>query len=231
MSHSIAPTPITASNGRPRFAGWLIAGVSLLAVLMMAHHPTVASHDIADAAAELIRITALNRLVHGSLIVMTVLLLFGFSELSSWLTSRTPRLGPWIRAALLAYAVGTFAMIVAAIFSGFVSTELAAHYAGADAAGMEALRLSLTSSHAVNQAFAAIGVVARCVAILLWSIALLRGTQQWLIGVLGLVAIAPAIALLLGLLHLDVHGAMLALLGEVIWNLAVATQLLRGKLQ
>lgn len=43
-------------------------------------------------------------------------------------------------------------------------------------------------------------------------------------------AMLPAGALMLGLLRLDVHGAMLALLAESIWNVALAWVWLRRKL-
>lgn len=227
MSHPAAIATTSNSTPPPRFAAWLIAGVSLFAVLMMAHHPTVATHDMAGAAAELVREAMLNRIVHGGLIVLLALLLLGFGEFSSWLAARAPQAAALTRAAQLSYGIGTFAMIAAATFSGFVATGLAAHYLGSDTAGLESLRQSLASSHAINQASAAIGLVAQCVAILLWSIALLRASGRRLVFVLGLVAAAPALALMFGLLNLNVHGAMLALLLQVIWNLALAWTLLR----
>ena len=92
-----------SSSSNAGFIGILIAAASLLAVLMMAHHPSVASQDIAEVAAEIARKAWIDRLVHGALIALICVLLFAFGDFSRRLGVQHAS----VRAALLVYAVGT----------------------------------------------------------------------------------------------------------------------------
>src|SRR6188472_589789 len=132
MTTEDAGTRAIPANSNDKFAGILIAAASLLTVLMMAHHPVISSHDMAEAAAEIARKAFVDRFVHGTLIALICVLLFGFMEFSSrlGLTQRS------VRAGLLAYAIGTAAMIGAALISGFVVADLGLNYAGANEADL-----------------------------------------------------------------------------------------------
>ncbi|MBN8740899.1 MAG: hypothetical protein BGP24_13800 [Lysobacterales bacterium 69-70] len=204
----------------------LICAATVLAVALMAHHPTAHAQDAAGLVAELARKAALNRFVHGALIGLLALLLFAFTEFSA----RPGFSSPLARAARLAFATGAAASIVAALINGFVVTGLAARYAEADAAALDALRHLLRLCWQANQVFAALGEVARGLAVLVWSCALLQLGRSRLVGLTGLVlgGLPPALVLT-GLLRLDLHGAMLALLATALWNLLLAVQLWRGR--
>ena len=84
----------------------------------------------------------------------------------------------------------------------------------------------------LNQAFANVGAVAMSAAIVLWSLDLLRGPHavRW-VGMLGLaVGVLPTVALVLGMLHLDVPGMLVVVLLQSLWNIAVGILLVRGSL-
>lgn len=120
----------------------------------------------------------------------------------------------------------------AALFEGFVAIDLGLRYADASAGELEYLRHSLRLFWYVNQALANTGEVARALAMTLWSCAILLTGRSRLLGIAGvLIGAATAAAILLGMLRLNVHGQMLALFAAIAWNLALAVQLLRGKLQ
>jgi len=42
--------------------------------------------------------------------------------------------------------------------------------------------------------------------------------------------LAPAIALFAGAIRLDVHGMLLVVIAQAIWNLAAGTELIRGRI-
>ncbi|MGA8277641.1 MAG: hypothetical protein WB784_05540 [Rhodanobacteraceae bacterium] len=215
----------TVSPSTGRLVGILIAVVSVLIVLMMAHHPSLSAHDAAGMAAELVRKAWLGRVVHGSLIALSLVLLFAFTEFSLHIGLQRPL----VRAALIAYAVAIAAGVCAALISGFVVADLGMHYAGGAPGDLETLRHLLYLSLRINQAFADLDVVATSCAIVLWSLALVR--RSVVITVAGFVlGGGPALALLAGVLHLDVHGMMLAIVCAMAWNLLLATELLRRKL-
>jgi len=215
----------TDSNGK--LIGILIAAASILSIVMMAHHPSVGSHEAAEVAAELARKATIDRVVHGTLIALSGLLLFGLVEFSARIGSARSV----ARAAVIAFAIGIGAEICAATISGFIVADLGTHYAGTPDTDLLALRHLLFLCMRANQAFAAIGVIAMAVAIVLWSVALLRTRANAAIGIVGLILGAgPALALLFGALRLDVHGMLLVVVANALWYLAISVQLMRGKL-
>jgi hypothetical protein len=210
-----------------RAAGAIIVAASLLSLLMMAHHPSGSTRDMAVFVEQIARVGALNRVVHGALIALLAALLFGFAEFSRVFGAGRPL----VRAALVAYAIGTAADIGAATINGFAVGRVAAHYAGADTGALEQLRALLHLGWAMNQSLADLGEVARAIAIVLWSLAILRTRTQLLLGASGVLAGGSiALAQLGGWLTLDVHGMLLAVLCASAWNVALGVQLLRGRL-
>ncbi len=205
-----------------------IALGSVLSVALMAAHPTVHARGVSDLVEGVVRQAAVNGLVHGALIALLGVLFFGFSGLSS-------RLGlgrAAVRGGLVAYAFGAAALTAAALVNGFVVPELAARYRTGPAADLEALWPVLGLCHAANQVCSRLGTLAIAVAVLLWSLPLARrrGLQR-AIGAFGLTAgvLFPA-ALLAGRLPMTVHGLGAFLLVQAAWGVAVAVELLRGRL-
>jgi hypothetical protein len=215
----------TGTPGEARIAGSVLVAATLLSILMMAHHPSASTHDPAALAADIANTATLSRVVHAVLIALIAVELFAFVVFSGRLIAG--RLAA--RAAIVAYAIGTGAMIGAALISGFVVSSLGVYYAGvADPAPfVDFARVCMTG----NQALAKLGVIASSVGIALWSIALLhdRARGRWL-AIIGFVTgLAPAVALLAGAIRLDVHGMLLVVLAQAIWNLAVGVELIRSK--
>src|SRR5262245_692317 len=62
--------------GEARTAGIVLVATTLLSILMMAHHPSAATHDPASLAADIAGSATLSRVVHGSLIAMIGLELY-----------------------------------------------------------------------------------------------------------------------------------------------------------
>lgn len=225
---------MTTSNERPlagssdpaaRTAGTILIASSVLAVLFMAHHPTAETHDAAALAADIGSKASLSRFVHGGLIALIAAQLFAFTVFCRWVGAERSAVG----AGLVAYAIGTGAMIGAALISGFVASDLAAHYASEGASDsrtfVDLLRLSMTG----NQALANLGVIAMSTAIVLWALALFRTGRPVWVAIVGLFAgLVPAIALVTGLIHLNVIGMLLVVIAQTVWNLSVGVLLVRA---
>jgi hypothetical protein len=215
-----------SAPGEARIAGILLVATTLLSILMMAHHPTASTHDPASLAADIAGSATLSRVVHGVLIAVIGVELYAFAVFSGRITPGRSA----ARAGFVAYAIGAGAMMGAALISGFIVSSLGVYYAGtADPAPfVDFARLSMTG----NQALANMGVAAMSVAIVLWAVALLhdRTRARWL-AIIGFAAgLAPAIALFAGAIRLDVHGMLLVVVAQAIWNLAAGTELIRGRI-
>jgi hypothetical protein len=211
-----------------RLAGVVIAAASVASVLLMAKHPHVGARAMVDVVSEMSAKAATDRLVHAALIALMGALLFAFGELSRLLGMRRAT----VRAALLAYAIGTGAMMGAALISGFVVPALASQYAGASAAELEGFRTLAVLSTIGNQTLAQFAVASTSVAVFLWSLALMRGPRALPgVAILGLlVAVGPVAALLTGLIALKVTGMSLVVGCQTLWNLAVAVPMIRRRL-
>ncbi len=212
--------------GEGRIAGIVLLAATLLSILMMAHHPSATTHDPDSLAADIAGSATLSRVVHGVLIALIGAELYAFVVFSGRLAQGRSA----ARAGFVAYAIGAGAMIGAALISGFVVSSLGVYYAGASdpAPFVDFARLSMTG----NQALAKLGVVAMSAAIVLWAVALLHDSKRvrWLAIVGFVTGLAPAIALFAGAVRLDVHGMLLVVLAQAIWNLAVGTALVRGRI-
>jgi hypothetical protein len=216
----------SAETASARRAGIVLVAATLVSIVAMAHHPSVASHDPGAAIAEIGTKATLNRIVHGVLIALMGIEAWAFAVFADRLGGRRDA----VRLGFVAYAIGIGAMIGAALISGFVVTRLAAHHAdaGADPSAFADLaQLAMAG----NQALAALGVVAISVAILAWSVALLHDRAQRGLAIVGLAAsVLPALALLAGVIRLDVAGMTLVVVAEAVWNVAAGVALIRGRL-
>jgi len=218
----------THASGDPegRTAGIVLIMVSLLAMLMLMHHPQVTTPDAGKAIAEIADKAWIDRVVHGSLMVLLGVQVFCYLEFAM-------RLGfsrSLVRAGLVAYAAGIFAMIIAATTDGFIVADIGVHYANARPGDLEAARHLLNLCGIGVQVFTSIGALAMSAGFVLWSVALLR-TNVWL-GACGLLlSAAPALAILLGVISLNLKGAILVFACQTAWNLAVGISLVRGKIQ
>jgi hypothetical protein len=205
-----------------------MGGAALLTVLLMAYHPTIRASNNEEFFAGITRIAFTNKLVHGSLIALEVVLAVAFSCLTS-------RLGPsslLVRLGYFAYLTGAITLSAAALINGFVLTDFVARYAERSRETLDTAKQVLAYGTAANQVCSKAGVLAMSVAVALWSIKLLGGAGSVRgVGIFGcLTGSALAVALLLGYLHMDIHGMLAFVLAQTLWSLAVAWLLVRGRI-
>ena len=131
-------------------------------------------------------------------------------------------------AALVLYGFASAAGMMAAVVSGFVGPELAREIQTASAEA-DGWRMVFHYNGLLNQAFAKVLVLASCVAIALWSVAMVRSRVLARgIGIYGLVSGSViVIALVAGQLPLDVHGFGLVVLAQAVWFIVVGSLLCR----
>jgi hypothetical protein len=213
-------------NSTARKTGLVLVAATVLEIAAMAHHPSVAAHDVGHAIEEIARLSDLSGWVHGVLIALMLGIFYGLVEFSR----RRGIVLPWVRAGLIAYAVGVLAMIGAAMMSGFAIGQVAsfaAHLADPD---LHASAQLLNFCVVLNQMCANLGAIMMSLGIVFWSIDLLRGPRlAWLVGIFGLlIGLVPAAALVLGVLHLDVHGMTGVVLLQSVWNIGIGVLLARG---
>ena len=96
---------------RGRLAGSTLIAAALLEVVAMGHHPTVTTPDILEAVRQIARSSALAGVVHGVLMALMLIIVYGLSEFAS----RRGAMRPAIRAGIIAYLAGAFAMLGAAM--------------------------------------------------------------------------------------------------------------------
>jgi len=220
-------TPPDASPSS-RAHGWALGLGAILMVLFMAMHPTVHAHNMRGLADGIMSGATFNRTIHGTLMVLTFLILLGFAELSN-------RLG-WrqlpVLAAFVCYAAGWLAHLGAAAINGFMVPALVEHMAEDRDASLEHLSPILDFCHVANQALAQMGVVAICVALVLWSAVLLtRAGGLRAVGILGFICGGlPLFLLFAGRLPMDIHGFGGFVLALSTWSIAVAVQLIHDRI-
>jgi hypothetical protein len=194
---------IEAERG-DRAAGIALIGAAALSMLAMAHHPAS------------FREGAMIQIVHGAMILFAGMLAYGFTHFA-----RVRGLGrPAVLAGLVAFAIGAFASIGAALINGFAAPALVAHGAAHEAVDILC---------AVNQALAKLGVIATGAAYALWSIDLWRRSKA--VALLGLLAGGvPALLLAGGWIGMHLHAAIMVYGAQLAWTALVGWLLLRGGL-
>jgi hypothetical protein len=215
------------SRAAARAAGAVLIGGSILEIAAMAHHPSVHAHDMAAVLAQLQALSAASAWVHGVLIALMLTVFFALTEFA-W---QRDIARPAIRAGLIAYAAGVVAMMGAALVDGFVTPRVAILAEGLRAADLSITAQLLNLCVLFTQALAHLGAIAMSVAIIAWSLDLLRraGFERAL-GVAGIaIGLGCVAALIAGVLQLDVHGMMLVLVLLAAWTIGLGVLLLRSR--
>lgn len=204
-----------SEHGQPfstgdRSAGVMLVVASLLTVFTMAHHPTH-SHGTGS----------LGAIVHGTMIVLLAILLYGFLHFAL----RRGLEKPLVLMGLVSYCISAIAHLLAATTNGFIAPTLARR----ESPGVSHDILILCWES--NQAFARVGVFATGIAFALWSIGLLA-RNDWanrLIGTIGLLSgIAPAVSLIGGR-PMDVPTAFAIYAAHATWAVLIGVQLIRRR--
>jgi hypothetical protein len=209
------------------YAG-LLLGSALLSLLVSAHHPEVAAHDLPTALRMLAAQKGMIVGVHGALILLGSIQLLGFYGFARLLGLARPLPA----AGLIFVGGGTAAMLAAAAINGFAVPAFAVDYRNIAPVDVSAAAMLLRLCWQLNQAFASIGAVAWGVGLLFWSTAL--ATRAGLVRVVGLLGGAAALAVAagvgFGLVRLHVGGFIAVMAVMAAWSVAVALLMLSGRL-
>jgi len=197
----------------------LIAG-SLGGIVTMAIHPRGAVSPTADQVAHLSIVSG----VAHSLALLSVLLLFLGA---CGLTRRLAAADRISFAAIVTYGFACVAVMIAAAVSGFIVPDIMKHMMRDVPEAARQWQIVIAGIFQINQAFSRIFSVGSSIAIILWSVSVLRnGGLGRRVAIYGCV-VAPLIIVGIGVGHLrlDVHGMTVVMLGEVIWFIVAGVEL------
>jgi hypothetical protein len=205
-------------------AGIILIVSALLAILLMAHHPTIGASGFESTVEELHAESGINQFVHGGMILIVLIWYFTLAVFSE----KLGRTKASVIAGKTAFAAATAMMIGAAIVSGFLVPGFAEHFAE-ESKDEAAFFAAMILMHEANQVLAIGGTIAYGGAMAFWSAGLLRikGLAR-IAGAYGLAAGAVIVFLMLAdMLTLNVTGmgAVVAALG--VWMILVAVIMLR----
>ena len=117
----------------------------------------------------------------------------------------------------------------AAVLNGLALPAFVRQHAQSEEATLEVIRLILGYNHALNVSFARVFMAATAVAVVFWSIAIVRTRvlPGW-VGVVGSAAGVGALGMLLvGAIGVDVHDFGLFVFGYSAWAILIGLQLWR----
>jgi hypothetical protein len=207
------------SSGTTRAVGIALIVAAALEIPVMLHHPTARMPEVAQTIARLRETASVAAWVHGLLIGLMLVSFYGLTEFSVWR-------GIWrspIRAALIAYAFGVVAMIIATTVSGFVTAEVAARVPATTATDLSVAGGLFILCGMLSRAAANLATVLMSAAIVTWSVDLFR--RPWFERVLGVVGAVigawTVVELVTGTLRLDVHGMLLVVVLQSMWAAGV----------
>lgn len=196
----------------------LIAGAGA-GVVVMLMHPT--AHGLMSS--EGAHLSRVNALIHGLALVAMPMNFLGLMGL--W---RRLRPSDVATAGLVSYGWGCVAVMGAAVASGFVAPGVIEHIVAKEGSKIPDAFFLYTGLW--NQAFAKVNVVASSLAILLFSVSILRtGRLARAAGVTG--AIIGSLILLLffaGHIGVDIHGFGVVTFAQSAWLVWIGVSLLRG---
>lgn len=204
--------------------GIVLVILSLLSIFAMLHHPSVSAVDIQEQIAELQHEASVNEFVHGVLIAITLLIsvcLTVYAKLRS--TYR-----PLIMVGMMSFWLGSLAMLVAALMSGFVVPDLGQMYSGKSSSELDVFKGLWGMSWQINQAFAEFGTVSWCAAMFFWAFDMLKQSAR--IKVFGAISLVTSVviagSLAMGLVKLNVAGMTAILVAVCVWQIGIAAILI-----
>ncbi len=214
------PNHSTQQRQQAKYIGLILALLSFMSIFVMLHHPSISTTDIYEQIKEINQESQINSFVHGVLITFTLLMSFCLTFYSQ--LRGIHRVS--ILLGLLCFWLGTFAMVNAALMSGFVGPYLAEVYQLASAEQLEVFAGLNTMKLAINQAFANFGALCWCGAMGCWAMDMLkRGLNIRIFAAISFVtATAIAISLVANWLSLNVFGMTLVLVAVCTWQLGIA---------
>jgi hypothetical protein len=205
-----------------RMSGLALILGSAGSIITMALHPT--GHDLV-APGQLGTVSHMVVAVHALALVCLPVMFLGAWGLSRQLAS-PDRISLM---ALVFYGFAAVAVMNAAAVSGFMSPYIAKQMAETDPATHDMWHAMFHYNGQLNQAFAMVFVVAVSIAILLWSVSIVKSKKfATAVGIYGCI-LGPAtiVAVVSGHVTLGVHGFGMIVLCEAIWYIAIGAQLWR----
>lgn len=223
MSH-VLPAPADPWAPSGKIAGYAIGACALLTLLTIMMHPQAESRKPADFVVEVARLTPMLRVVHGTVIAFMLALVYGFTVYSLRRGARREL----VVAALVAFASGAGALVLAALIDGFLISTISAQYVVAPRAVLQVGAGILGLCAAAIQVLSKFGVVAMSAAIALWATDLIPGRGALrIVGALGYVAALVPLVVLFGRDQLVPMSLSVIVIAQGIWYLAIATLLVR----
>jgi hypothetical protein len=130
-------------------------------------------------------------------------------------------------AAIITFGLACIAVFVAATVSGFIIPAIIKRMAQDAPANARLWQIVIDGIFQINQAFAQIYSVAASLAVILWSVSVLRnGGLSRGLAVYGCVVSALIIfGISIGHLRLNIHGMAAVWLGQAIWFVIAGSQL------
>lgn len=173
--------------------------------------------------AEVDHVARMLILVH-SLALASIPVIF----LGAWGMSR--RIGGADRlawAGLVVYAIASIAVMNAAVCDGLMAPTLMRKIVAATSETREMWQTLMNFNFQLNQAFARVYAVGSSLALVLWSVSILRYRALGRgVGVCGAVlGVATAVGICSGFLTPDRHGFGMLIFGQAIWFLIVAGEM------
>ena len=132
-------------------------------------------------------------------------------------------------AGLVLYALASIAVMNAAVCDGLLAPNLIRQIVSATPETRDGWRMVMNYNFQTNQAFARVYAVASSLAVVLWSVSILRNrTPGRGVGIYGVVLGAVTVTgIFSGFLTPDRHGFGMLIFGQAIWFLIVAAGLWR----
>jgi hypothetical protein len=127
-------------------------------------------------------------------------------------------------AGLVLYALASIAVMNAAVCDGLIAPVLMRKIVAASAETRDMWQTLMNFNFQLNQAFARVHAVGSSLAVVLWSVSILRYRALGLgVGIYGLVlGVATTVGICSGVLTPDRHGFGMLIFGQAVWFLFVA---------
>jgi len=209
-------------------AGFILIFAALASVTAVTHHPVIKARDKVEFFAQIPQSAFSDRLVHGVLIVCGILLLFAFCRFAQ----RQGIQRTSILLGLIFYGVGTGALIFAAAIDGFFVPEIGMSYLHAPASSAD-VGLDLLRSCSISiQLFTKASIIATSIAILLWSISIVRvGRSPMVAAAIGILAVlAQALILIEGGAMITAHTIVFVVAPQMTWYFIMGLLLINGRI-
>jgi hypothetical protein len=192
------------------YGALLIVGSAVLLIMGMAHPSSIPFDD----SAALGRMALVDALAHSLAILGTWLVLVGLVGLSRMLGLKRVT----VVAAVAAFALATFAVLIAAAFDGFVLPKLAEQWMASDTFGRGELKQLIRFCVLIASSLTRIYLLLGAIAIALWSWVIHRDRSSrslpWVGAAVGAVGIATLIG---GPAYVSTHEVLALVAGQAVW--------------